>query len=156
DGPNCPACGNGKDDDGNGLVDYPNDPGCSAASDTDEFTENPVACGPAMMIRKLPFDGHVTGMLANGGASTRTGSCGGAGPEDVYELRILHPKIMVATTDGSMANTVLYIRQTDCMDASHEMTCNDDISSLNPASTLTVSLTPGTYFHVVGSKDGAG
>jgi hypothetical protein len=30
------ACGNGIDDDGDGLTDYPNDPGCSSSVDTDE------------------------------------------------------------------------------------------------------------------------
>jgi uncharacterized repeat protein (TIGR01451 family) len=30
-------CENGKDDDGDGLTDWPNDPGCSAAGDTTEF-----------------------------------------------------------------------------------------------------------------------
>lgn len=31
-----PACANGKDDDGNGLVDHPADPGCAFADDDDE------------------------------------------------------------------------------------------------------------------------
>jgi len=31
-----PACSNTKDDDGDGLVDYPNDPGCSSPTDSDE------------------------------------------------------------------------------------------------------------------------
>lgn len=31
-----PQCSNTKDDDGDGLIDYPNDPGCSSATDNDE------------------------------------------------------------------------------------------------------------------------
>jgi len=31
-----PACSNGQDDDGDGLADYPADPGCASASDIDE------------------------------------------------------------------------------------------------------------------------
>ncbi len=34
--PVLPACSDGVDNDGDGLVDYPNDPGCSSASDDDE------------------------------------------------------------------------------------------------------------------------
>ena len=36
--PPLPACGNGLDDDGDGLVDYPSDPGCRSAAST---LENP-------------------------------------------------------------------------------------------------------------------
>ncbi|MEZ4472219.1 MAG: hypothetical protein R3F60_15775 [bacterium] len=35
------ACGNGLDDDGDGLVDFPDDPGCQAADDDDEFNPPP-------------------------------------------------------------------------------------------------------------------
>ena len=63
DGPHCPQCSNGKDDDNNGVTDYPNDPGCLSAADTDEFTDNPAACGSNVMFQQLPLDGHVMGML---------------------------------------------------------------------------------------------
>ena len=46
DGPGCPQCGNGKDDDNNGLTDYPADPGCTSAGDTDEYTDNPSRAAP--------------------------------------------------------------------------------------------------------------
>lgn len=35
------ACGDGIDNDGDGLIDYPADPGCSSASDTDELNSPP-------------------------------------------------------------------------------------------------------------------
>jgi hypothetical protein len=35
--PPAPACSDGLDNDGDSLVDYPADPGCASASDTDEF-----------------------------------------------------------------------------------------------------------------------
>lgn len=35
------ACSNGSDDDGDGIADYPSDPGCSSASDTDEYNAPP-------------------------------------------------------------------------------------------------------------------
>ena len=40
-----PACNNSTDDDGDGLTDYPLDPGCSSASDTDETDPVPVIGG---------------------------------------------------------------------------------------------------------------
>jgi uncharacterized protein YkwD len=35
------ACSNGKDDDGDGKVDYPADPGCSSTTDNDEYNAPP-------------------------------------------------------------------------------------------------------------------
>jgi hypothetical protein len=157
-GPTCPQCSNGKDDDMNGLTDYPADPGCSAASDTDEYTENPVACGNTIHIKKLPPDGHVTGMLGSG-ASQLMGSCGGPGPEDVYEVRIQHPKVVVASTDmgSTTADTVLYLRGAMCTDASTELACNDDVGTNDTNSTITASLTQlGTYYLVVDTKTATG
>jgi hypothetical protein len=160
DGPGCPQCGNGKDDDNNGLIDYPNDPGCLSASDNDEFTDNPIACGANVMIKKLPFDGHVTGTLMVGGASNlNSPSCGGTGAEDVYELRISSPKVVTATTDfmGTSADTVLYIRSSDCANPASEVGCNDDATpapTVSGASSLSVSIaTPGVYYLVVDAHD---
>jgi hypothetical protein len=42
--PSCPACSNGDDDDGDTLIDYPLDPGCSRREDTDEG--EPPPAGP--------------------------------------------------------------------------------------------------------------
>jgi hypothetical protein len=158
DGPNCPQCSNNKDDDGNGQTDYPNDVGgCASASDTDEYTQNPVACGSNVHIKKLPFNGHATGMLMMGPGSNLTSPmCGGAGIEDVYELRVTSPKVVVATTDSTATtvDTVLYIRGADCQNNTSELTCNDDISTSNQRSTVTKSITtPGTYYLVVDMKD---
>jgi hypothetical protein len=156
-GPTCPQCSNGQDDDMNGSTDYPNDPGCAFAADSDEYTENPVACGAQVHIKHLPLDGHVTGMLASG-TSNLQGACGGPGTEDVYELRIQHPKVVVATTDGSTtADTVLYIRSASCMDPNMEVACDDDISTSDHSSTVTASITqPGTYYLVVDTKSSTG
>jgi hypothetical protein len=155
-GPNCPQCANAQDDDMNGTSDYPDDPGCSAASDTDEYTDDPLACGAPVRIKQLPVDGHATGTLM-GSTSNLQGACGGAGPEDVYELRIQHPKVVVATTNGSSADTVVYLRSAMCTDASMELACNDDASPGNLASTVNASIVqPGTYYLVVDSKNATG
>ncbi|HEX5063959.1 MAG TPA: hypothetical protein VFV99_31485, partial [Kofleriaceae bacterium] len=158
DGPSCPQCSNNKDDDGNGQTDYPNDSGgCASASDTDEYTRNPVACGSNVMIKILPFDGHAMGTIGNMGASSLVSpTCGGAGLEDVYELRVTSPKVIVASTDSDATgiDTVLYIRGSDCANMSSEMVCNDDISTTDKKSTVTKSITtPGTYYLVVDAHD---
>jgi len=153
DGPSCPQCANGKDDDMNGQTDFPNDVGCASASDIDEYTENPTACGSNVHIMKLSHDGHVTGTLMPGNPSSlMSPQCGGGGPEDVYELRITSPKVVVATTDnaGTAADTVLYVRGTDCVNNTSEMGCNDDsmpAPMAEGASAIAVSIaTPGTYY----------
>jgi hypothetical protein len=161
DGPHCPQCANGKDDDNNGEIDYPNDPGCLSASDTDEYTDNLVACGPSVTFKPpLPIDGHVTGMLQIGGVSyLSSASCGGTGAEDVYELRIDSPKVVTATTvsSGTVADTVLYVRGSDCANPTSEIACNDDTSTdgeVSGSSSIAVSLTtPGTYYLVVDAHD---
>jgi hypothetical protein len=155
-GPNCPECGNGKDDDGNGLIDFSgNDPGCYAASDTDEYTEDPTACGGGITIEKLPWDNHVMGMFNAGSTPSLHGKCGGTGDLHVYELRLKEPKVVVATTDTGLgtADTVLYLRGATCTDASTELACSDDISTVDKSSVITVALEPGTYYLALQAHD---
>ncbi len=161
DGPNCPQCSNGKDDDNNGIIDFPNDPGCLSASDTDEFTDNTVACGANTPLKMLPLDGHIMGTLDLGGPSTLSSpTCGGGGAEDVYELRIASPKVVTATTNNpatsATLDTVLYVRSADCTDAASELACNDDAMGVTAThnSSLAVSISqPGVYYLVVDAHD---
>jgi hypothetical protein len=159
DGPNCPQCGNGQDDDGNGKTDYPDDSGgCTMAADSDEYTDDPLACGAPVRIKPFSADGHMSGMLM-GSTSNLVGRCGGAGPEDVYELRIQQPKVVVASTNmgTTSADTVLYLRTEQCTDEQMELACNDDVSTGNPHSTITYSIAqPGTYYLVVDTKTSTG
>jgi len=163
DGPNCPQCSNNKDDDGNGQTDYPSDPGCTSASDTDEFTDDPLACGPTVVLKQLPFDGHVMGgNLGPGGPSNlMSPTCGGSGKEDVYELRLSGPKVIKATTNlpgtSPTTDTVLSVRGIGCTD---ELTCNDDdltTGAIEGSSSVTASAdTAGVYYLVVDNNSGLG
>jgi large repetitive protein len=161
-GPSCPQCSNGIDDDENGLTDFPADAsGCSAASDTDEYTRNPAACGSNVQIQMLPFDGVVMGTLMAGGASSlMSPTCGGTGAEHVYEIRIKNPKVIVASTDHDgtgTTDTVLYLRSAECQNSASEVICHDDVTTSNKRSTITQSIaTPGTYYLVVDSKTALG
>ena len=51
-----PACNNSSDDDGDGLTDYPNDPGCSSLTDTDETDES---SGGAFIPPSIPVIGMI-------------------------------------------------------------------------------------------------
>ncbi|MGH7503339.1 MAG: hypothetical protein ACREL7_16555 [Longimicrobiales bacterium] len=42
-GRSAPICANGRDDDGDGLIDWPSDPGCASAIDDNEFNSPPAA-----------------------------------------------------------------------------------------------------------------
>jgi len=52
------ACSNGKDDDGDGLTDYPNDPGCESALDSDETDEQPPPPPPPPPIQAGTYCGY--------------------------------------------------------------------------------------------------
>ncbi len=158
DGPLCPQCSNGKDDDNNGMMDYPNDMGCTGASDNDEFTRNLAACGANVSITPFPMGNEVTGTLQDSAPSRlNSPTCGGSGTEVVYELRIIQPVVVNVTTDfpETTADTVLYIRGTDCASPASELTCNNDISIQKPASAISASLAPGVYYLVVDNAAGA-
>ncbi|NVB83104.1 MAG: hypothetical protein HOV81_32295 [Kofleriaceae bacterium] len=154
-GPNCPQCSDGKDNDANGTTDFPGDIGCESAADGVEFTDNPLACGPGLMIKTLPPGGVDTGMLM-GSTSTVASPCGGGGgfPAVAYILHVPTPKVIVASTDeaGTAIDTVLDLRSVACSDAGSEIECHDDISSSNKKSKLTKSVAAGTYYLIVSGK----
>jgi hypothetical protein len=160
DGSDCPQCSNGKDDDGNGATDYPADTGCTSAADNDEYPSNPLACGQNVHILALPTSGDAMGMLMSMGTSSLSSPmCGGAGAEDVYELRIRQPTVVVATTvaPNTSADTILYIRSAQCSNPSSELACNDNASVADVRAALTLSITmPGTYYLVVDDRTGQG
>jgi len=65
-----PSCSNGSDDDGDGKIDYPNDPGCSGSNDTDET--DIVACSDGI-------DNDGDGKIDYGGGPTNDPGCISAG-----------------------------------------------------------------------------
>jgi hypothetical protein len=63
-GRSVPICSNGLDDDGDGLADWPNDPGCDSATDGSEIntvviveTSPPVLTAPTFIHGSVPFKG---------------------------------------------------------------------------------------------------
>ncbi len=150
DGPSCPQCANGLDDDDDTKADFPGDGGCSAASDNSERTPDQEAC---QGLQHMPMTGPgvVNGnLMANGQRQIQSNTCGGAGVEDIYELEVDRPVVMVATTalTGTAVDTTLYVR-TRCGDGTTELTCNNNASDATTGSTITVALDPGYYYLVV-------
>jgi uncharacterized protein YkwD len=89
--PPAPACSNGKDDDGDGRIDYPADPGCTSAADTDEFNSTtpppPPPPPPPTTVTVVPsaatinqgsyLGGGISGLTADDNVNLRIASAGG-------------------------------------------------------------------------------
>ena len=63
-GRSVPICSNGIDDDGDGLTDWPSDPGCESPADNNEFntvvileTSTPILTAPTFIHGNIPFKG---------------------------------------------------------------------------------------------------
>ncbi len=135
--PPAETCGNAADDDCDGETD----------EDCDGEDCSTVAALPP--ARLGPVDLCTT---ANDGS----GSCGGDGGERVYAFHVETTATFTFSTcnDSTSADTVLHLRST-CLDPTTETACNDDdpTCSVNPhASTLSLTLEPGTYFLVLDSQ----
>lgn len=83
-----PACSDGIDNDGDGLIDYPADPGCTSATDTDETDPAPPPPPPTgqTMITPSQFQSmatsgatisnvHVTGSVSVGATNVAVSNC---------------------------------------------------------------------------------
>ncbi len=84
------ACSNGKDDDGDGKLDYPADPGCTSTTDTDE-TDAPAPPPPPPTTTKTAAPSSLT--LNTG--SVRSGGVSSLGADD-------NAFFQVASTSGSV------------------------------------------------------
>ncbi len=96
-----------------------------------------------------PSGGTYTGTTS--GTSTESGSCGGGGGEAVYEYTPSTSGLVTASTCGSSADTVLFVREGMCSGGT-ELACNDDTCGLG--SEVSFMATAGTtYFIVVDNFD---
>ena len=86
------------------------------------------------------------------------GSCGGAGPEQVFALPSLGARfrVTIEIVDATH-DTVLYVRRA-CDDSAPaaELGCNDDLGPGNMRSRLELDLDPALYYIFVDSQIGAG
>lgn len=82
-----------------------------------------------------------------------TGSCAGAGPEEVYHFSVDSTQEFTASTSGF--DSVLYLRSGSC-DGGTEELCNDDVVSGNQGSSISGTLEAGDYWLFVDSYDASG
>lgn len=159
--PHRPACDDGVDNDGDGLADFPDDPGCTSAQDVDE--SNPPYCGldgagQMIEIRAIPPTGHLVQNTDNG-QDHHVGSCGGTGaPELVFSLTITGNTsgVLINTIgDPTLLDTVLYVRKDNCDNPAAEVAC----AASTTGGGVELGLTdpdPGEYFIFVdGNSPGA-
>ena len=89
--PNAPACANGTDDDADGLIDFPDDPGCASLTDTSETDPVPGSAIKSRVLIVFDTSGSMSwntcsntftggdGSLACPGADVSCGTCGTSG-----------------------------------------------------------------------------
>ena len=171
------ACNDGRDNDGDGIADYPNDPGCASVSDNDESDSCPGGAGCPACSDGLDNDGD--GMIdypddpSCSAASGTSEAC--ASSEQVVALvapstpgTTVNSVNDVAPTCGSSSNTAgdltysltvpalssLTITNTNSFDAAVELldsTCGGaPLQCKDEPETIQVGpLAAGTYYYVV-------
>ena len=111
-------------------------------------TNTPAPCQPINLGSALTVS--VSGATA--GASSQSGSCGGAGaPEATYIYTAPMAGFYVIDTVGSAFNTLLYVRYGSCLGV--ELACNDDFNA-TPQSQVSLNLSAGQTIYI--AVDGSG
>ena len=115
-------CADMIDNDQDGVLDYPEDTGCSSRADPVEAA----LCGPRRETVKA-LDGQVYRSHSQEGTFEHEGSCGGrGGAENIFFYRIDRPiEALEITTDFEQTEleTVIYVRK-NCTQADTEIACH--------------------------------
>jgi len=163
-----PLCGNGLDDDDDGLTDEV-DPGCTGDDDDDELVYSPTCDGAGTAVVDLTTAEEMSinyvgttddpGVIVNNFTSTIGGGCPSApGPEVALRLvvsSVIDTLVISLDNPGTAAgwDPVLYVRSATCTGA--QVGCNDNGPS-GAASELTLSnVQPGTYYIFVDGRSAA-
>ena len=152
-GTECPSCGNGIDDDGDGLIDFGpgGDLGCSAASDNDE---SDCALTPIVEVDAPAIMGNTMGSTNDLAPSCQTNS---TAPDITHALSIVGElETLTVDTNGSSFDTVLLIHRGVCIGMDWQ--CDDDGGGAGNASSITITdVESGNYFFTVdGYSDRSG
>jgi hypothetical protein len=135
-----PQCGNDADDDGDSLIDFPDDLGCARASDDLELD-----CEDSDPV--VPLSDPVVTGTTSGATNDFVPSCssGSTAPDLVFSLQTpgnltsLH-----VDTNGSVFDTVIYVKADGCDGA--DIGCDDDGGDGLQSLLDFTSLSAGTYF----------
>lgn len=141
-GPPPTACGDGVDNDEDGLVDL-DDPACLDETGEDEADR----CGPSHEARNISWLARVEGTTE--GAPAVMNACRqNQAPEVAFLFTLDRPVASLRlSTAGSAFDTLLSVRR-DCADETTELACDDDAEAHAPARTSEVTLldpAPGHY-----------
>jgi hypothetical protein len=157
-GPGCPACGNGVDDDGaeDTVADWPDDLGCTSASDTSE--DNCADSDPVVTITS-----PVTMGTTSDAVNDFKPSCYSFSTARDIAHRLVIPGRLVSLqidTEGSKAlegghtNSVIYIKQDVCSAA--DLACDNEGGEAAGDALMTLSdVAPGSYYILVDGTSSA-
>jgi cysteine-rich repeat protein len=106
----------------------------------------PGTCTPCQAATTVPAAGGMF-MGTTSGASTVTSTCGGAGPEAVFNWTPTGSGVADLDACASNFNTVLHVHTGAC-EGGPQLTCNDDDGTCGPRSRLTFAVAPGTTYYV--------
>jgi hypothetical protein len=133
DAPEVPLCANEIDDDEDGHIDWPADPGCQAQGDTGESQ----ACREELDVPLLEQNGVVQGVTADNDLDNFRNRCGGReAPDQVFRYVVSEPidrLTFSADNEHTDFPVVLSVRR-DCEEARSQVGCVGDF--LNPVPTM--------------------
>ena len=149
-----PACSDGIDNDGDGLVDYPNDPGCTSGTDTDEYNAPTGCTGPAnncFSTASARPSGTSTTSQSTTGATLETGGprpCASIGGTVWFTWTPTASGTAVIDTMGSGYDTALAVYTGSSLTALTTVACNDDIGGGDLDSRVSFSATSGVTYRI--------
>ena len=141
-----PLCGNGRDDDQDNAIDWPQDPQCQGAGD---ITES-LGCRAGLNVPLIPRNGTVNGATLVAGADRFLSLCGGAGaPDAVYRYSLAQARTLVVSLNnpGTRFPATVSVRR-DCEESSAELTCAGGAFAPTPSVTLR-NAAVGDYYVIV-------
>lgn len=109
-------------------------------------------CGTAWVVPETGglFTGSTVGFLDDFHTSSATCAFTTATAPDVaFRLDLTTARRVVATTEGSSFDTVLYVHRDFCNRGGLELYCNDDGPGIGTRSIIERVLDPGTYYFVI-------
>jgi hypothetical protein len=146
-----PQCSDGLDNDGDGLIDYPADPGCTSAGDDSELDPGVCGGGPAnnCFANAISLTPPASTTGSNVGATTETNEplpCGAMGTTVWWRFTALSSGTATINTVGSNYDTVLAAYTGSALGSLTTLACNDDYSGLQ--SQISFACTAGTTYQV--------
>jgi predicted RNA-binding Zn-ribbon protein involved in translation (DUF1610 family) len=127
----CPQCGNGIDDDADGLIDFDPPAGVMAdwACHSAAWPSEQKMCGSVVISNQFDANGHAAGSTATGAnnfAPTPACAFEALAPDQVFHYRVDQPTRSVTATMVAVSGynePILYIRKNNCGDVNSQVAC---------------------------------